>query len=117
MSPMGGGLMQLLAYGAQDCYLSVSVPVDDCFLYTYRNTKRNYNNFDIVKREVYLNKNNFFTNKKYKEYCTQFTSTYYLYIKIKIKDNAFSYSITRDNNELQLVLKNQKTTFLDLLNI
>ena len=106
MSPMGGGLMQLLAYGAQYCYLSVSVPVDDCFLYTYRNTKRNYNNFDIVKREVYLNKNNFFTNEKYEEYRTQFTSTYYLYIKIK--DTTFSYSTKRDNNELQLVLKNQK---------
>jgi hypothetical protein len=107
MSPMGGGLMQLVAYGAQDCYLSGTgnndYCVDDCFT---ENTKmREYNNFNCVKRTVYENGNRSFTNNKYNEYCIKIRNAEFMKFK---PNNEYGYTIKCGNDDLQLALLEQK---------
>ena len=115
MAPMGGGLMQLVAYGAQDNYSSVyenDYCLDDCIQWT-KLSNRKYNNFDCVERVFYVDGNKSFTNNKYNEYCIKIKKTKFM----KFKNNKnFSYTIQTGNDELNAILTIQLKLAIKLRN-
>jgi hypothetical protein len=105
MPPIGGGLMQLVAYGAQDIYLKNNdYGKDDCMDYS-DTSERQYNNFIVIERRFYKNGNMSFTDNKYNEYSKQFKNTKF----IKFKTNyEYGYTFEYGNYSLQLALVEQK---------
>jgi len=83
---VGGGLMQLVAYGVQDIYLQSYHKVDDCIHYDNPAGRRHYRNFEL--REIHWHNERFFnglnkkfTFEKYKEYVNKYNGYKYLNVK------------------------------------
>jgi hypothetical protein len=88
MPPVGGGLLQLVAYGCQDIYLTsspnityfkIGSGIDNCIEEVGQCSTRIYNNFEIRNISWINEKGNLsFTEKKYDELCKKYDNMIYL---------------------------------------
>jgi hypothetical protein len=129
---MGGGLVQLMAYGNQTHYLYPSIVtscldkdkdndkvihtiprkheyhVDDCVkCLNYYKNGRQYNNFTVIEREWYAKGNASFTNNKYLEYVKNVQNRNFLHLFSSQNNSKQQFEIKRDNCEIQLDLTRQ----------
>jgi len=81
MPPMGGGLIQLLAYGVQDIYLASMPRIDTCISYEEEFNKRKYNNFKLMKTHFYNYANSAFKEKTGNELIKKYNSYNYMQLK------------------------------------
>lgn len=115
---VGGGLMQLIAYGAQDYMLTSGSfsfyrhgekplenvhDVDDC-RYNVINIGRKYKNFQIIQLSWYCYGNASFTSIKYKQLTEECNNSQYVTVDV----SNLSFKIENGEQRMLEKLKEQK---------
>ena len=106
--------MQLVAYGAQDVYLSSSYSFmrpDDCRYDYYSGIdERNYNNFTITTIRWYENGNKMFTENKYNELLEMYNKMDNLIINSNLELANINIEVVKGNTEINQELERQITS-------
>ena len=107
---VGGGLMQLVAYGAQDIYIQSQL--DTCILNSYYTCikERKYDNFEL-NTIYWCNKTNIrFTEKKYDELLDKYINMDYLIINPDLDLKKINIEVVKGNTEISHELTRQITS-------
>jgi hypothetical protein len=121
MPPMGGGLMQIVAYGAQDCYLNCNqTPIDSIYksyfssIEEVKSSKRTYKNFHSTiiswKYECIMWKYDKpkFNETIYNKYCNKYDNLIYL---LDVDFSTMNFTMVKGNKELREKLDKEYQQF------
>lgn len=104
---VGGGLIQLVAYGAQDLYKRMyehEYNIDECMKVTNITGRRTYRNFEIQQISWYTNGNASFTVNKYKELNEKYNNLEFITMNF---NDMLDFKIEKGNEMISKKLKEQ----------